>query len=137
MALIYFEGTTKAQEDLAKDICMTLWQVYPGYDWSVRVGDGFCHIKLPLLGNGNWGMLKKFASIDHDAAVFKRVLIMRAGELLERANLARGRADEGMPETPIEGVPLKDQPRSMKDPVIVGVGEAEIRTVPRPQVLNS
>jgi hypothetical protein len=57
----------------------------------------------------NWGMNAKFKDIKHDAAVFKKDIIMKAGEFLERAGLVRGRAT-GEPIVHVEGIPDKDQP---------------------------
>ena len=107
--IIYSEGATPAQEDEAKVILEVLSVCYPGHPWSVRVYDGgffIRHLQFPK----NWGMNCKYRHFSHDAAVFKKEIIMKAGEWLERANIKRGRYDAEQPDYRVEGVPERDQP---------------------------
>jgi hypothetical protein len=106
--LLYSEGDTKAQEADAQTILEILCAVYPGHPWATRVSGGIVFIKHLELGN-NWGMVKKFTDIKHDATRFKHDIIMAAGEFLERAGLARGRAN-GDEIHHVEGLPDKYQP---------------------------
>lgn len=104
--IIYSEGGTKAQEAEANWILEALTIAYPSHPWAVRVYDGgffIRHLDFPK----NWGMNCKgnYAS----ASLMKRDVILKAGEWLERANLARGRSN-GDPILHVEGVPEKDQP---------------------------
>lgn len=114
--LIYSEGATQAQEDEAETILGVLSFAYPGHPWGVRVYDGgffIRHLAFP----SNWGMNCKFSELGHDWAVMKRTIILRAGEWLERANMARGRYDAEQEIVRVEGVPERDQPAATKPPV--------------------
>lgn len=113
--ILYSEGGTKQQAADAHTVLEVLCDSYPGHPWAARVDGGVIfirHLEFP----GNWGMLWKVGDVVHDAAVWKRTIIMKAGEFLERAGLARGRAD-GSPILRVEGVPEKYQPK--KDPIIL------------------
>ena len=106
--VIYAEGDTKQQEDEAKEILGLLWNVYPGHPWAVKVGGGVVFIRH--LGYGkNWGMNLRVTEADYDARVFKKKIIMLAGEWLERCHMKRGRFQDQEIEI-VEGVPAKDQP---------------------------
>lgn len=110
--ILYTEGATKAQESEAEGIIGVLCDAYPGHPWAVRVYDGgffIRHLEFP----GNWGMNCKYKDFGHDAAVFKRTIILMAGEWLERAGLKRGRANEDETKW-VEGIPTKYQPMAQK-----------------------
>jgi len=107
--ILYSEGDTKTEEADSHKVLEILCDAYPGHPWATRVSGGVIFIKHLEFGT-NWGMVKKFADIKHDAAVFKKEIIMAAGEFLERAGLVRGRAN-GDEIARVEGVPEKDQPR--------------------------
>ena len=106
--ILYSEGTNKKEEADAHMVLTLLTQAYPGHPWWVRVEGGCIFIRHLLFGK-NWGMNVKFKHVNHDAAVFKKEIIMKAGEWLERAGLARGRED-GSDILKVEGIPDKDQP---------------------------
>ncbi|HMI38734.1 MAG TPA: hypothetical protein VK500_02425 [Nitrospiraceae bacterium] len=107
--ILYSEGDTKTEEADGHHVLEILVAAYPGHPWAARVSGGVVFIKHLEFGT-NWGMVKKFADIKHDAAVFKKEIIMAAGEFLERAGLVRGRAN-GDEIVHVEGVPEKDQPK--------------------------
>lgn len=113
--ILYSEGGTTSQQADAHTVLEVLTTAYPGHPWAARVDGGVVfirHLEFP----GNWGMCAKFKDITHDAAVFKREIIMKAGEFLERAGLARGLSD-GSPIVRVEGVPDRFQPPSEKPPI--------------------
>ncbi len=102
--LVEIHGDTPAQEEEAKRILFgILWPAYPGHPWSVHVRRGGIFIKN-LEFPGRWGMFLRTSEVDHDAAVFKKKIIMLAGEWLERAHQIRGRHEEGVEVTHVEGV---------------------------------
>lgn len=108
--ILYSEGDSKAEEADSHKVLEILCEVYPGHPWATRVSGGVVFIKHLELGN-NWGMVKKFADIKHDATRFKHDIIMAAGEFLERSGLARGRAN-GDAILHVDGLPDKYQPIS-------------------------
>lgn len=89
MALAYTESEDPVNLPLAKEICETLHWAYPNHSWWVRIDGGLIIIKHFAI-SGAIGMVKKFDDLAHDATYRKREVIMAAGELLERAGLARG-----------------------------------------------
>ena len=104
--ILWKEGETQAQIDEAQSILEALDSAYPGHPWGVRVYDGgffIRHLDCPA----NWGMNCKgtYAS----ASLMKRDVIMKAGEWLERAGIARARYDIEQPEVRVEGVPERFQ----------------------------
>lgn len=105
---LYSEGGTENQQADADYVLQTLCEVYPGHPWATRVDQGIVFIKHLGLGN-NWGMVKKFKDISHDATRFKKEIILAAGEFLERANLRRGKWNGDEIEK-VEGLPDKYQP---------------------------
>lgn len=109
MTTLYYEGSTQALEDDAKGVLSLLWATYPGHPWAVRCERGIIFIRHLGFGK-NWGMNLRVTEADHDAAVMKRKIVMLAGEWLERAGMARGRADADQDIERVEGVPEKDQP---------------------------
>jgi hypothetical protein len=110
VTILYTEGGTQAQQDEAHQVLAVLCAAYPGHPWAVRVDQGIVFIRHLELGS-NWGMNTKWRNIDHDAGVFKREIIRKAGEFLERAGLVRGRAN-GDEIARVEGLPEKYQPAS-------------------------
>lgn len=101
MALAYVESEDPINLPLAKEICETLHWAYPNHSWWVRIDGGIIFIKHFAI-SGTIGMVKKYNQLASDAAVRKREVIMAAGELLERAGLARG-AYTGEDVTELEG----------------------------------
>lgn len=100
----------------AHKVMEILCAAYPGHPWAVRVDGGVIFIRHLEFGNNGYGMCAHFADVKHDAAVFKREVIMKAGEFLERAGLVRGRAN-GDEILHVDGVPEKYQPN--RPPVIL------------------
>lgn len=135
--ILYSEGATKAQEDEANTILEALTIAYPGHPWAVRVYDGgffIRHLAFPT----NWGMSCKFKKFGYSASALKREVIMKAGEWLERAGLARGRATDDE-IVRVDGVPERFQPRqSLPEgtPMIVSPSGVPLRSHPRPQAIN-
>lgn len=110
--LLYSEGGTAHQKADADTVLGILCDAYPGHPWAARVDGGIIfirHLEMP----GQWGMTKHFGNLTHDAAVFKREIIMAAGEFLERAGLVRGRHD-GSQIISVEGIPDKYQKQIMQ-----------------------
>lgn len=133
----YAKGATEAQYDEAKAILEALDIAYPGHPWSVEIsGDetgGRVFIRHLAFDRGNWGMnlrhTKKDASF-YSSSAFKREVILKAGEWLERAGLPRGRYEIDSPMTQsVEGVPQK---KELEMDVVIAPGD--LRTTPRPQV---
>ena len=105
--ILYAEGGTEQLQADAQYVLEILCATYPNHPWAVRMDGGVVFIRHLELGS-NWGMNLKFRNMTHDAAVFKKEIVMAAGEYLERAGLKRGRGgDEIM--THFEGIPEKDQ----------------------------
>jgi hypothetical protein len=135
--ILFTEGSTDAQASDAEKVMHLLCTAYPGHPWAVRVDKGIIfirHLQFP----GNWGMNLKTKSVEHDAAVLKRKVILLAGEFLERAGLVRGR-ENGDEIKRVEGVPDKYQPDAQKEPApfaVVKTSDHEVRTQARPQALK-
>lgn len=142
--ILYEEGSTALQRAEAKAILEALEAAYPGHPWGVRVygdetGGGFFirHLDFP----SNWGMnCTHKAGTFYSSSAMKRDVILRAGEYLERANLARARWSGESIER-LDGVPEKFQPPSQKPAldeshVIVGADGKPLRETPRPQALR-
>lgn len=96
----YAEFSNPIGLEKAKEALEALNQAYPGYSWAVKYEGGVCFIKLldeqlRLLFRGPVGFALKVRDVDHDAAVFKRKVIYVAGELLERCDLRRAKAEIG------------------------------------------
>lgn len=116
--ILFSEGATKAQEAEADSILEALTIAYPGHPWAVRVYEGgffIRHLAFP----SNWGMSCKYKKFGFSASALKREVIMKAGEWLERAGLARGRATDDEIVW-VEGVPERYQPPKEKPPIVLG-----------------
>lgn len=109
--ILYSEGSTELQQADADYVLEVLCEIYPGHPWATRVDGGIVFIKHLGLGN-NWGMVKKFGDLRHDATSFKKEIIMAAGEFLERAHLRRGASNGDQIEI-VEGLPEKYQPKRL------------------------
>ena len=133
----YAKGATQAQYDEAKAILEALDIAYPGHPWSVEIsGDGTggrVFIRHLAFEGGNWGMNIRHTKNDnafYSSSAFKREVIMKAGEWLERAGIARGRYDTDSPMTEsVDGVAKRKEL-----PMDVVVAQSELRDAPRPQV---
>lgn len=105
--LIYSEGGTAAQETEAQNILDILTVAYPSHPWGVRVYDGGFFIQyLDRPFNQPYGMNCKYEKFGYSASAMKKAIVMKAGEWLERAGLARGRSN-GDEIVWVEGVPEK------------------------------
>lgn len=89
MALIYCDGDSELSKAYAKEAAEALVTAYANHSWWVEVRGGALIIKHFAI-HGMIGMVRHTSSLDHDAGSRKRQIIMAAGELLERAGLARG-----------------------------------------------
>lgn len=117
MAIIYIESEQEANLGMAKECAETLTAAYPNHSWAVRIDGGVLFIKHFGI-SGSVGMCRHMSQIDHDAAVRKKEVIRAAGELLERAHLARG-ANTGDPISVLEGgEKYKWKPQLIHVPVI-------------------
>lgn len=112
MTVIYSEGATQAQEGEANAILNLLYTAYPGHPWGVVVMEGGFFIQyLDRPFNRPYGMFCKYNQFGYSASALKREIVMKAGEWLERAGMARGRHDADQEIVSVEGVPLKHQQR--------------------------
>jgi hypothetical protein len=130
--MMYSEGATQAQIDLAKGILEALEVAYPAHPWAVRVygdstGGGFFirHLDFP----SNWGMNCRQGTRQYSASALKKEVILMAGEWLERAGLKRG-AWDGESIKRVEGVPEKYQPGKPIENLEVVIEQQQERTEP-------
>lgn len=107
--IIHAEGGTPAEQADALKVLNILNSVYSWVPWSVQCRGGVFMIKDLSIENHGWGMAVKFKNVNHDAAVLKREIIMKAGEWLERAGRLRHR-DDHQDITRVEGIPQHEQP---------------------------
>lgn len=138
--ILHAEGADKWMYDMAEDILKLLDTVYPGYPWSVNVygsntGGGYFIRNLDF--PANYGMNQPRAHMFGSASEFRADVIKKAGELLERCNLARGH-NKGDGIVRMEGVPDKFQPtgyrgEQAKIEAVTIAPQEEERTTPRPQ----
>ena len=106
MALIYVNGDTKMEESYAKEAAEILNIAYPNHSWWIECRQGTLIIKhMEASGfRGSVAMLRHINSLAHDAAVRKKDIVMKAGEMLERAGMKRGaRTDD-----PVTGFEMDD-----------------------------
>ena len=91
MALIYVDGETLLEEEIAKEAAETLNTEYPNHSWWVECRGGCLIVKHFMLSGyrGVIGMVRHVSALDHSYKVRKRAIIKAGGVLLERANLAR------------------------------------------------
>ena len=132
--IVYAEGDTPALEAEARwMIFQVLSSAYPGHPWWVRAYEGGFFIRH-MDFDGNWGMNCPDQRKLYSASSYKKLVIMMAGEWLERANLKRGRADED-PTQHVECVPEKYQkkPPLLVEDVVFASGE----TPHRPEVIHA
>ena len=135
----YAKGATEAQYDEAKSILEALDTAYPGHPWSVEIkGDGLggtVFIRHLAFQGGNWGMNLKHTKNDtafYSSSAFKREVILKAGEWLERAGIPRKSYDIDSPLiNKIEGTPERK-----KLNMEIVMGGSDLRDTPRPQVLQ-
>lgn len=110
MALIYCYGDCKLADSYAKEAAEILVAAYPNHSWWVECRQGALVIKhLEASGaRGTVGMVRHTRHLNHDANARKKDIVMKAGEMLERAGLKRGaRGDD-----PVQGFEMDDD--SMK-----------------------
>lgn len=133
--LVYAEGDTPALEKEAQwMLFQVLVQAYPGHPWWVRAYPGGFFIRH-MDFDGNWGMNCPDQRKLYSASAYKKLVIMMAGEWLERANLKRGRANEDE-TTYVEGVPEKYQPK--REPIVAeAVVVAQDESRHRPEVIEA
>lgn len=102
--MLAIADTEQAQDmTMAKDIADTLFEHYPGYMWGVNVTSGVAVIKC-LNISSLYGFVLKYKDISHDASFRKKEVLRAGGELLERANLARGVRRKGELVTAMDGI---------------------------------
>jgi|DEB0MinimDraft_3_1074331.scaffolds.fasta_scaffold86323_2 hypothetical protein len=99
------------EEALARDAAEMLNRHYPGYLWAVNVNsEGNVMIIKNYTVSIKYGYTLHLDKLD---PTMKKVMLA-GGEILERANLARGK-DEGWNPKKIDGVLDKHQPIQMGD----------------------
>lgn len=96
------ESADERNIPMCNEILGILCAAYPQHDWAVRIDGGLLIIKNLRISN-NYGMVRQFDDIAHDAGRRKREVIMAAGEFLEAANLVRGKHREGEYAMTLEG----------------------------------
>lgn len=97
--------------DLAKQMAEALHQHYPQHLWGVSVSEktGMADIRNLAL-SGQWGYRLKIR--DHSSASdWKKEVVKAGGEILERFNVARGKATDAINLLPVDvaGRPLFDR----------------------------
>lgn len=88
---------------LAKDIGETLHAAYPGHLWAITVQSGVAVIK-DLYISSQWGMVLHYENLVADAGARRKKVIAAGGELLERANIARGARKDGERVRKVDGI---------------------------------
>ena len=88
MALIYAYGDSPLADGHAKEAAEILCAAYPNHSWWVECKGGILLIKHFGISD-RLGMVRKLAALANDAEARKRDIVRAAGELLERAGLAR------------------------------------------------
>lgn len=95
---------------LAKDAADTLNRHYPGHLWAVNVNsEGGVMIIKNMSISALYGMVLHLKNVYQDPTL--RMVIRAAGELLERAHMAR-KGWNGEFAKVVEGVAQKHQPRN-------------------------
>lgn len=140
--IVITEGQTQGQADLAHQALDILTTCYPGHPWMCSVQGGVLVIRHLAYDIRRWGMNLRLNETDHDAAVFKRRVVMLAGEWLERAGLRRGRSEDADP-THVEGIPEEQQDWRVRYQRAVEEAEKaakvapeEVRMEPRPAAVE-
>lgn len=104
---IIVEAKDDRDDGMAREIAGDLAEAYPGHPWHVFIGGGMLVIKHGLM-SAKWGVARKYSRIAWGATVRKKTVVFAAGELLERAGMARGPMIEGQYKRQVEGIPTKD-----------------------------
>lgn len=110
MNLVGIDVEHDSDSTMATDCVRVLVDHYPGHDWHVMIRGGVIHVKAMNI-HPNWGMCLHYTQVKSDAQDRKRSLVRAAGEFLERANLRRGKREEGK-TLHVEGVPDKQMARA-------------------------
>lgn len=94
---------------LAMEIANKLNQHYPGHLWAVHINSeqGYATIKNFRIST-KYGMFIKLSTIYADRSLKK--VVRFAGELLERAEMKRGKSNMELAKV-LQGAPQKHQPR--------------------------
>ena len=88
MALIYCDGENELAKAYAKRAAEALVLAYPNNSLWVECRGGLLIIKHFAI-SGQVGMVRHTSALDASSAIFQKEIIRAAGELLERAGLAR------------------------------------------------
>jgi hypothetical protein len=113
-----------------------LGPAYPGHSFYIRAFENGGYFIRDLRFPKNWGMNTPMPSETYSASAWKRDVIMKFGEWLERANEKRGAFEKGQEILHVEGVPQKHQPDYKPAVYIVDASGKPLRTTPMPQALN-
>lgn len=126
--VVYAEGDTPELEEEAQFILFDiLCKHYPGHPWWVRAYPGGFFIKH-MGYPSNFGMNAPDQRKLYSASAYEKLVVMMAGEWLERANMKRGRHEDGQEVLAVEGVPDR-LPKPIPDDVKLVI-EREPRTAP-------
>lgn len=104
---VIVEADDDRDDSKAAEVMTILCEAYPGHPWHVRIARGAIIIKN-MQFSSRYGMCRHYDRVTFDAGVFKRDIVMAAGEYLERANVTRGAKRDGDLVKHIDGVPDKD-----------------------------
>lgn len=98
-------ATTEEAQDMtiAKDIAETLFEKYPGYLWAISVKSGVAVIKC-LNVSSLYGFILKYDDIKGDAGYRKKEVIRAGGEILERAQMSRGKREFNHVAEAVDGI---------------------------------
>ena len=88
VAIIYCFGENPNADSTAKSAAEALTRAYPNHSWWVECKGGILLIKHFGISS-KLGMLKHLSKMAGSARAFQREVVLAAGELLERAGLAR------------------------------------------------
>ena len=95
--------------EVGKRTLQILEEVYPAYTWHVMVKPNLVQMRLPDVTRINMGMVLKLTEAQDDWTRFRRAVVMKAGEFLERAGLPRRFMEIKQDARRVEGVAEKWQ----------------------------
>lgn len=95
--------------EVGKRTLQILEEVYPAYTWSVLVKPNLVQMRLPGVTHMNMGMVFKLTDAQDDWTRFRRIVVMKAGEFLERAGLPRTFIEVKQDARRVEGIADKWQ----------------------------
>jgi hypothetical protein len=85
----YTETDHPQLDNIAKELGEYVVGAYPGYNWSITIRGGVVQIRSQKV-HPKWGMQIMLNDLQFDGGVRKKMVVMKAGEFLECANMRRG-----------------------------------------------